>query len=492
MSTITTETYGDTLIYLPDFQVLVCRKCQFAIQPSAISNHLKRHQIYRENRKRLLDTISQLQLHDPQDVPLPDSGSPAIPTLPVYNGYTCLLDSCGYNCASLKRMQSHVSATHSQSAVLGVSCAQVCLQTFFQGTQIKYFRVAAPEEGTSQGSVPLPVHRSRGTTNEAPAPHSNTAYGRISSAATLTDLRLMHHYTFSTAATLSKGSEPEDFWTYTVPFYASHNEYLMHGLLSIAAAHLAYLETSNRLEWMEIGMRHHGEGLACYRVAFSDPQTLDANAALIFSKFLVFYKCADYQLSDRDELEPSNILAEYMNLVRGGCTIGLGAHLPEKGSFSRYLIPEEDAPSKRDGSANTKLPFDQDARFAELGSSLDKLLSSGSIRDPEEFEAIHQALRAVRVAFCKWSDAKHDLKGRWGAIDYWPTVVSKRYCEMVTDLNPIALVIFAHWCILLHWHSPRYWFMASHARVLLETISASLEDEQFLRLVTWPRSHVGI
>lgn len=112
MDTASIEAFDKLLEYLPYHKVLICKKCRFAIQPSAISNHLKRHQLYRDRRKRLLSSVAELPLAEPQDVASPSPGLPAISALPVYNGYTCLEHGCGYNCASLKRIQSHESAAH--------------------------------------------------------------------------------------------------------------------------------------------------------------------------------------------------------------------------------------------------------------------------------------------------------------------------------------------------------------------------------------------
>ena len=493
--------FDEALEYLPGYRVLVCKKCRFAIQPSAVSNHLKRHQLYRDRRKCLLDAINTLELVEPQDVTVPPPDSQPIPALPVYNGYSCLIPGCGYNCASLKRIQSHESAGHGHPANMDVNCKQVCLQTFFQGTQIKYFQVAAPGETDYGYGGPTPVRRTRiardSSTPESPM--ASTPPNSVSSALALEDLRLMHHFTLETAVTLHRGIEPDDFWYRQIPLLASSCRYLMRGVLSLAAAHLAYLQPCNSLEWMEVATRHHTEGLSLFRSAISVPKNADTNAAITFSRLLMIYKCADYQNRMRaveDDTEFSrDALTEYLSLTRGGCHLATtsSANMQAQASASFVAFLPHRRSLSLSGPPEVRLPFDIDMRLREMGNSITPLLTSADTANPEDFEAIHSAISALKSAFSRLTrSTERDPLGGWDAVDYWPAAISDRYCAMIKEQHPIALIVFAHFCILLHRNSQHHWFMASHARFLLETISSLLEDETYSRLISWPRRQIGI
>jgi hypothetical protein len=132
----------DLLDYNSTYRVLVCRECQYAIQKSAVSSHLLRHKIYRNDRQRLLNAIAKLDLAEPEDVPLPTPGSLAIDGLPAISGYGCTWDGCDNLCASVKRMKRHLSGVH--SVPNGDFCPRsVKLQTFFRGTKLRYFEVVS-------------------------------------------------------------------------------------------------------------------------------------------------------------------------------------------------------------------------------------------------------------------------------------------------------------------------------------------------------------
>jgi hypothetical protein len=59
----------ELLRYLPNYQVVVCTTCSYAIQPNAIARHLKEiHLIQRSARKPYMHHVSKLQLADPDHV----------------------------------------------------------------------------------------------------------------------------------------------------------------------------------------------------------------------------------------------------------------------------------------------------------------------------------------------------------------------------------------------------------------------------------------
>jgi hypothetical protein len=112
---------SELLRYLPIHRVLICNECRYAIQPSAVSRHLKElHHIYRSDRQELLDYVQTLDLAEPGDVPLPQNQAP-IPSLPIQNGFACQAAGCGHLCVAEKRMKTHWATLHSGDLVPDVS-----------------------------------------------------------------------------------------------------------------------------------------------------------------------------------------------------------------------------------------------------------------------------------------------------------------------------------------------------------------------------------
>src|SRR3954447_199771 len=103
---------SDLLRYDGRYKVMICRQCRCAVQKSALGSHLLRHKVYRGERQRLLATISQLDILEPDDVRLPAPGLAPVEGLPSLTGHRCTATGCGVLLASLKRMRRHWSEIH--------------------------------------------------------------------------------------------------------------------------------------------------------------------------------------------------------------------------------------------------------------------------------------------------------------------------------------------------------------------------------------------
>src|ERR1700710_1926368 len=141
------------LYYVATNRVLICKECRYAIQPSAISRHLKDlHHIYRSDRQELVNYTQSLDLAKPEDVVLPEPHEAPIPFLPVVDVLICGASRCDHLCISLKRMKSHWVTAH-RGLVVEPHVAQwrpVQLQTFFRGNQLRYFIISGSSAPASQ------------------------------------------------------------------------------------------------------------------------------------------------------------------------------------------------------------------------------------------------------------------------------------------------------------------------------------------------------
>src|SRR5258706_9968933 len=121
------------LHYLSTHRVLICKGCRYAIQPSAISRHLKElHRIYRSDRQEFMEYAQSLDLADPRDVVLPEPHEAPAPFLPTESGLACGASGCGHLCVTVKRMKRHWATVHSDVAVDAAQWRLVDLQTSFR------------------------------------------------------------------------------------------------------------------------------------------------------------------------------------------------------------------------------------------------------------------------------------------------------------------------------------------------------------------------
>jgi hypothetical protein len=123
------------LHYLPTYQVLICLRCRYAIQPGAVVRHLKEiHYDHRSARQAFVKYASEFELVKPNDVILPNEAQFPVPLLPVQDGIACCFKGCAHLCVTTKRMKQHWRLVHRISALEGSSFWKpVPLQTFFRG-----------------------------------------------------------------------------------------------------------------------------------------------------------------------------------------------------------------------------------------------------------------------------------------------------------------------------------------------------------------------
>jgi len=95
-------TANQLFVRLPEYQVIVCRKCQYAIRPSRIVDHLARsnHQVSPSRAREVQATVLTWDgyVEDPQQLVLPTSVPRPIEGLAVYtDGLLCTVaPDCGY------------------------------------------------------------------------------------------------------------------------------------------------------------------------------------------------------------------------------------------------------------------------------------------------------------------------------------------------------------------------------------------------------------
>ncbi|OAL05198.1 hypothetical protein IQ06DRAFT_331763 [Phaeosphaeriaceae sp. SRC1lsM3a] len=259
----------DSLSYNAAYRVLICRECQYAIQKNAISSHLLRHKIYREDRQRLLARVAELDLLDPEDVVLPSPGSPAVEGLAVITGYCCTKRECGSLWASIKRMKRHQREVHEESDLANVNAfaRPVRMQTFFRGTKLRYFEVTDVlaeddaavrlietqrdnyEEDDSQDIEHQSVsmgYVSSGLSDRSPSQNRTSRSESAQSPAQAPGLNLeamtyFRHYLTRTSGSLPAPFDQPQEWLTTVVDHALKHQWLAYGLLALSAYNMAMM-----------------------------------------------------------------------------------------------------------------------------------------------------------------------------------------------------------------------------------------------------------
>lgn len=108
-----------------------------------------------------------------------------------------------------------------------------------------------------------------------------------------------------------------------------------------------------------------------------------------------------------------------------------------------------------------------------------------------ETDQDHRKDYKTAVEFLELSAREIELAGphlEVGMILLWAYPLSKRFRHDLQTHQPAALVLLAHWCVLLRLVD-HYWFVNGAARQLLDDIEDKMHPD-FREWLVWPRRWV--
>ncbi len=478
------------LQYLPIHRVLICKECRYAIQPSAISRHLKElHSIYRVDRQEFMEYAQSLDLTNPRNVVLPEPYEAPVPFLPTASGLACGASGCGHLCITVKRMKRHWATVHSDVVADAAQWRPVDLQTFFRGNQLRYFIVCGNSTATSQ-----PERNSRRDSEasglEIDPLEVPLTYDSDWSA---DDLDLLEHFKNSTYLDVGHNSESRQLWKTTIPLLACSHSFLKHGILASSALHLAYLNPPERQRYRLTAASHQNRALPAFRSAISNANENNGNALLAFSQLLIIH-CFASEEQDEDLLlvrgKHESALPDWLHIIRGNCTIFK--------TVWQFIKNGPLTPLKMEGIDREHLaPVPENPEYAQrLGGLLAAISSPGKnriVRKVTEgsISPLPGALAELSRAFSEAQAARsRSVFTMWTAIYIWPVQVSQGYLDLLRNSDPAALILLAHYCILLE-PLESHWYMSGYSKRLLSRIYNQLGQE-WRQWLHWPLEEIGL
>lgn len=305
---------------------------------------------------------------------------------------------------------------------------------------------------------------------------------------TMQDMELMHHFTISAPAFLASNETVAGMWRDVVPklAFGDENGCAMHGILAVAALHLAFLEPENRSMRLISATAHYDQAVRI--ISAIVPNICKANCETLFisSSLIVVFATASPLLPGNagsgHENEPWS-LPEWIPLIRGVHSIlkevwswvetgRLGAIL----GFRFY-----DGPN----------PLPEDMKQAL--NNLYRLCTDTSEPNPEEikdteisstyFTAIHELQKS-------FSNSIHSGSSMVSLMFLWPISMTDKFVALLKEKRPRALIIFAHYCALLK-RIELHWWVDGRAEYELVRIERSIEElDKWNKWLEWPTKMV--
>lgn len=298
----------------------------------------------------------------------------------------------------------------------------------------------------------------------------------------------------------------------------------MHAILATAARHLAYLRPRQSDPYIAAADKHHHLGLTGFREALAEITQKNCHACAAYTLTLNVYAWASFHatgsffLPDLDNDSSSNQV-ELITILRGGNAVMSAAHHwvlvgPLSAVYVPWLNWEKDPKISRLPSVQSLLsraddppilPHEDDARLERLAAlwavpssdlpsppnSHGGLKSGPALLTPEMRQVLFEALAILRRVFLI-TIADNGIEAQAATLS-WSIIVSDAYIAAVRQRSPAALVLLAHYCILLK-RSEELWWIEGKAEELLRKIKRILEasGEGWMQWIEWPMREVGV
>jgi hypothetical protein len=257
-------------------------------------------------------------------------------------------------------------------------------------------------------------------------------------------LRLMCHYTLQASHSIAEITIPEDqdqsLWSTWVTDLALECDFLLHGVLSLSALHLALCGVSRQKNTV-LAIRHHDLGVALFRPHLSSITAGNYDAMIAFSCIVAFYAFGIQRCSDPDE-SPITKLHQVLTLIRGSSVIikaDYEAVLRSRWSAIMSHIPQISPKVLPDGIRNTISLLRQRVSTMTLVTDQQNVYLStiAVLRDSLEYAVASLFTQRTITMFVLMCPA-----------EFW---------IMVSAGEPLALAILANYTVILHWQRKNIW-----------------------------------
>ncbi|PWY92369.1 hypothetical protein BO70DRAFT_383942 [Aspergillus heteromorphus CBS 117.55] len=242
-------------------------------------------------------------------------------------------------------------------------------------------------------------------------------------------------------------------------------------LLAFSALHLSISRPADRERYRRYAAQLQTHALEIYNQMSSEVTTKTCVPLFLFSCMLGMHMLCDV-LVYRENSSFDGFLDRYVHSFR----LQLGIRAVISGS-SWEMLRES---ILRAPLQNGEISFNWDVEMRPQCQRLIELIESAKLGDAITSTYRH-AIMALNVAM---NAAVGPTTQNINGITGWTVIVNPEYVEYLVLRRPEALVILAHYAVLIHWHRG-LWLFGDSGRFLIESISNHLGPD-WAQWLEWP------
>lgn len=288
-------------------------------------------------------------------------------------------------------------------------------------------------------------------------------------------MALWHQFIYTTAATLSNP------WGNELPTLALTCDYLLHGILCLGALHLEYrwsMDLVKRKKYNFLAQHHFSLAISPFQESMKNINAENANQLFAFSTLLIVVNYA----SNRSPGfifpfiggEAYEGVSRWMFFVRGCTAIFLKAQGHVEAGPLGFLITQGTKLQQIRSTGAQPAPNDERslARVKDEVLNLPSVKAATTVEEMEAYEDAIERLRALLAA----SNQPLDSVIKRAVCSIWPSKVSETYVRLLNEKRPPAMIIMAHFCLLLK-GLEECWYMEHRGLALFQLVQDNLGEE---------------
>ena len=308
----------------------------------------------------------------------------------------------------------------------------------------------------------------------------------------LLDLELMHQWATKTYISFCGESKPDyPMWQVSLPLEGLKHEFLLNGLLSMAALEIALTrDGAANSKYATAALEYYDTASSTFREEITDIRLEKQEIILAFSLIAIVLSLALPQLLKARGEKPRMVdhMFVHSELLKGVRLItsqhgGQIRHAP----ILRNQMNFEEVPmgplDSGTGAAIARLDALNDQRH-DLGAE------SYPAPHATEHAICQKAIRYLEECFARCQEPIHR-----GHALAWLRLAGEDFIEVLKKSNSVALLALMHWGVLAERCSEGFWWAQSVGKNLVDEITDLLahdEDSKLASSISWARAEVGL
>ena len=296
-----------------------------------------------------------------------------------------------------------------------------------------------------------------------------------------------------------------DIWRTSIVTLAFQHPFLLSALFSLSAFHLTFMHSSKNTvrgqEYSQAAAKHRLKSIANFRVEVRNLTSENSDASCACALLLALHEWTIPSGQGADLFFPMTKDRRgggvpWYKLHRGGVEVLKSAiHWVEKGEFGDLVRPWKRIPAVLRSEAPSPVMDKQAADRVRL-ESVSSCWREESVLSVEDQLTLENTLDTLRYVFTLSSflasessfSAQSGISSCFATL-LWTTIVPARFCEMVEERCPQALLIVAVYCVLLK-RTGQVWWIKGKAEDLLRAVKRELGSEEWNEWLEWPIEEV--